>query len=287
MIPLHTPTRIGSTEVVLVDDLVISHIAPNLEQQLIPISSPDSDLPIYVERRQVEMLSEQHPSLPLYGVWQVMLASKRVPSNAGLYQVLTDHPSHPIRYLVREEDGAYSGWVTEDNLLDPAIGQKNSPEPVMLKSDMTDLHLPTQPIQTTCQQHAEQRQAWRQSLIFLGFILLAGAFAGVAADRVLHHRHTAHLEQAAILQDQVTALQDILRQLNQQGRIEAIDQTRQLEHLILLARHTQSVEVPQRSLLSDTPMHAIIRAPRAPETPPGLPIHSATHQADASLHVRW
>ncbi len=287
MIPLHTPTRIGPIDVVLVDDLVLSHIAPNLENQLMSITSPDSELPLYVERSQVETLSEQHPHLPLYGLWQVMLASQCIPSDTGLYQIRTNHPSHPKRYLMREENGAYSGWVTEDSLIDTAMAQQDAPEPVTLELEMAALRLPSQPIQTLRQQHAQQRRAWRQSMMLLGFIVLTGTFAGVAADRVLHHRHTAHLNQATALQEQAAALQGTLQQLNRQGRIEVFEQSRQLEQLILLARHTQSVEVPQTSLLSAERMHAIIRAPRAPEAPPGIPIHSAIHQPDASLHVRW
>jgi len=286
MIPMHSPIRIDGVEIVLIDDLVISHLTQNLESHLMPIESLDDELPLYVERRQIDALSEMHPGLPIYGLWQVFIASERVPQEAGLYQSCTDLEPHPTRYLMRESDGAYSGRLTGDTLLDLSSPHSKNSEPVALSEEIESLRLPEQPIQTLQQQHNQRLQVRHRNLMLMGFMLLTSIFAGFAADRILHHQHTQQLQLATLLKEQNQALQNSLRQLNAQGRIEVIDQSRRLQQLMILAHHAQPIELPPTSLLADEQMNAIIRAP-SPVVPLGLPVHTHTIQPDASLHISW
>ena len=156
MIPLHAPARIGSREVLLVDDLVLTHVTDNLAARLLPIATSDASLPLYVERQHVDALAELHPELPLYGLWQTLIATGRVPQRPGLYQIATDDTPHQGRYLVREEDGAYSGRLTQDAMLDAFAPDPASVRPEVLDANPNTLRLPAQPIQTLQARRAQQ-----------------------------------------------------------------------------------------------------------------------------------
>ena len=54
MIPLDRPTRIGSRQVILVDDLVLTHLTGALAERLMAVASDDPELPLYVEQESVD-----------------------------------------------------------------------------------------------------------------------------------------------------------------------------------------------------------------------------------------
>lgn len=289
MIPLERPVRIGPREVVLVDDLVLTHLSGPLSERLMPIASEDVNLPLYVEQEQADTLSELHPGLPLYGLWQVLIASGLIPAEPGLYQVTTASSPHGGRYLLRESGGAYSGRITNETLLDAFAPAQAASEPVLIDPAPESLQLPPQPIQTLRHRQAQRARARLQTLTLAGLMALGSAFAGTAADRILNHRHAQKVQQAERLREQTIQLQQDLARLETSGRIEPIDQSRRLNQLLILSRHFQPVELPQTSVLAAPTLSAIVHplGPFPPTAPAGLPARRVSHQPDGSLHIVW
>ncbi len=289
MIPLHAPVRIDSRNVLLVDDLVLTHLDDALAARLIPIATDDADLPLYVEQQQVDTLAELHPGLPLYGLWQTLIASGRVPKRAGLYQIATDDSPHQGRYLVREADGAYSGRLTQDAMLDAFAPDQPVQRPEALNANPNTLRLPAQPVQTLQARREKHARSRRQALTVTGLAVLASLLLGAIADRILHYRYAQQLHEAAQLAQQISRLQQELRNLNAGARIEPVDQSHRLDQLLILSRHGRSLEIPQTSVLGTAPMQAIIR-PRAalpPSMPQGLAVQHALRRPDGSLQLVW
>ena len=289
MISLERPVRVGPREVVLVDDLVLTHLSGPLAERLMPIDSEDADLPLYVEREQADALAELHPGLPLYGLWQVLIASGLVPMEPGLYQTATDSSPHQGRYLLRELDGAYSGQVVNEVFLDAFAFDESTPTPTLIDPAPDRLRLPPRPIQTLHHRQAQKARTRLQTLASVGLMALGSAFVGTAADRILSHQHAQKVQRAENLQQQIVQLRRDLARLETGGRIEPIDQSRRLDQLLVLSRHFQPVEFPQTSVLDAPTLRAIIRPlgllPSA--VPAGLPAHRITRQPDGSLHVVW
>ena len=287
MIPLDRPIRIDSREVVLVDDLVLTPPAGALAERLVEIDSEDPGLPLYVEQQQVDTLSELHPGLPLYGLWQTLIASGLVPQ-PGLYQVDTDSSPHPGRYLLRETNGAYSGRIVDEILLDAFAPDKTTCTPVALDPSLDSLRLPARPIQTLRHRQDQKVRARLQALVLAGIMALVSAFAGTAADRLLNHRHAQKQQQAEHLRRQTAQLQQELMQLGAGGRIEPIDQSLRLNQLLILSRHFQPVELPQTSVLSVSGLTATIHPTTLPPVVPrGLPVRQNVPQPNGSLHISW
>lgn len=289
MLPLERPVRIGPCEAVLVDDLVLTHLPAPLAERLMPIASGDADLPLYVEQEQADVLSDLHPGLPLYGLWQVLVASGLVPSEAGLYRVATDSSPHEGRYLLREPDGACSGRIANEAFLGASAPDEATPEPVPIEPVPARLRLPSQPIQTLRHRQAQKTRARLRTLTLTGFMALGSAFAGTAADRILDHRHAQKVQQAERLREQTVQLQQDLARLETGGRIEPIDQSRRLDQLLILSRHFQPVELPRASVLAAPALSAIVHplGPLLPMVPAGLPARRITHQPDGSLRLAW
>ncbi|MCY4610780.1 MAG: hypothetical protein OXC38_03640 [Gammaproteobacteria bacterium] len=289
MLPLERPVRIGPREAVLVDDLVLTHLSGPLSERLMPIASEDASLPLYVEQEQADTLSELHPGLPLYGLWQVLIASGLVPAEPGLYEVTTDSSPHEGRYLLRESDGACSGRIANETLLDAFTPDQATSKPVLIDPRPERLRLPSQPIQTLRHRQAQRARARLQTLTLVGLMALGSAFLGTAADRILNHRHAQKVQQAERLREQTLQLQQDLARLETSGRIEPIDQSRRLNQLLILSRHFQPVELPQTSVLAAPTLSAIIHplGPLPPAAPAGLPARRLSHQPDGSLRIAW
>ena len=289
MIPLECPVQIGPREVILMDDLVLTHLSGPLAERVMPIASEDADLPLYVEQEQADALSELHPGLPLYGLWQVLVASRLVPPEPGLYQVATDSSPHEGRYLLRDSDGAYSGQITNETRLDVFAPGEAAPRSILIDPAHEHLHLPPQPIQTLRHRQAHKARARIQTLTLAGLMALISVFAGTAADRILSHRHAQKVQQAERLREQTVQLQQDLTRLESSGRIEPIDQSHRLDQLLLLSRHFQPVEFPQTSVLTAPTLSAIIHPLGflPPTVPAGLPARRITHQPDGSLRIVW
>ncbi len=289
MIPLDRPTRIGAHPVILVDDLVLTQLTSTLADRLMSIASGDPELPLYVEQETVDALSELYPGLPLYGLWQVLIASGLVPQTPGLYQVATDTEPHGGRYLLRETGNACSGRIAGETLLDAFALTDTSPEPIWIDPMPESLHLPAQPIQTLRYRQAQRACARLRALAGAGIILLGSAFAGTAADHILGHRHAQKVQQAERLREQTVQLQQDLARLEAGGRIEPIDQSQRLDQLLILSRDVQPIELPQASVLA-APTLTVIVHPLGPlpATPPaGLTTRQITHQPDGSLRIVW
>ncbi len=289
MLPLERPVRIGLREVVLVDDLVLTHLSDPLSERLMPIASEDVSLPLYVEKEQADTLSELHPGLPLYGLWQVLIASGLIPAEPGLYQVTTDSSPHEGRYLLRESGSAYSGRIANETLLDAFAPTQAASEPVPIDPMPERLRLPSQPIQTLRHRQAQRARARLQTLTLAGLMALGSAFAGTAADRILSHRHAQKVQQAERLREQTIQLQQDLARLETSGRIEPIDQSRRLDQLLILSRHFQPVELPKTSVLAAPTLSAIVHplGSLPPTAPAGLPARRISHQPDGSLRIAW
>ena len=289
MLPLECPVRIGAREVVLVDDLVATHLSGPLAERLMPIASEDADLPLHVEQEQADALSELHPGLPLYGLWQVLIASGLVPPEPGLYRVVTGSPPHEGRYLLREPGSACSGRIADEAPLDAFALDEAASEPVLIDPTPERLRLPSRPIQTLRHRRAQKARARLQTLTLAGFMALGSAFVGTAADRILNHRHAQKVQQAEHLREQTVQLQQDLARLETGGRIEPIDQSRRLDQLLILSRHFQPVDLPQTSVLAAPTLSAVVHplGPLPPTAPAGLPARRITHQPDGSLRIVW
>lgn len=289
MFPLDRPTRIGPHQVILVDDLVMTHLTGTLAERLMPISSGDPDLPLYVEQESVDALSELHPDLPLYGLWQILIASGCIPDKPGLYQVATDTEPHGGRYLLRETGHACSGRITGETPLDAFALADAVPEPIWIDPMPDALRLPPQPIQTLRYRRDQKVRSRLRSLTVAGIMVLGSAFAGTAADRILDHRHAQKAQQAERLREQTVQLQSELARLEAGGRIEPIDQSRRLDQLLVLSWNAQPIELPQASVLAAPTLTAIVYPLDAlPPTPPaGLATRQITHQPDGSLRIVW
>ena len=289
MLPLERPVRIGPREVVLVDDLVLTHLSGPLAERLMPIASEDADLPLYVEQEQADALSELHPGLPLYGLWQVLIASGLIPAEPGLYQITTDSSPHEGRYLLRESGGAYSGRIANETPLDAFLPDEATSEPVLIDPMPEHLHLPPQPIQTLRHRQTQKARARLRTLTLAGLMALGSAFVGTATDRILSHRHAQKAQQAELLQERTFQLQQDLTRLETSGRIEPIDQSHRLDQLLILSRHFQPVELPRTSVLAAPMLSAIVHplGLLPPTEPAGLPARQISHQPDGSLRIAW
>lgn len=289
MIPLDRPIRIGSRQVILVDDLVLTHLTGALAERLMAVASDDPELPLYVEQESVDALSELYPGLPLYGLWQVLIASGLIPKKPGLYQVATDTEPHGGRYLLRETGNACSGRITGETLLDAFALTDIAPEPIWIDPAPEILNLPPQPIQTLRYRRAQKARARLRALTAAAIMVLGSAFAGTAADHILSHRHAQKVQQAERLREQTVRLQQDLARLETGGRIEPIDQSRRLDQLLVLSWSFQPIELPQASVLAASTLTAIVYPlDTLPPTPPaGLMARQITHQPDGSLRIVW
>lgn len=289
MIPLERPIRIGSREVILMDDLVLTQPSGPLAERLMPIASEDENLPLYVEQGQADALSELHPGLPLYGLWQVLITSGLVPAKPGLYQIATDSPPHDGRYLLRDSDGAYNGQVMNEKPLDAFAPDEAAPKPIWIDPAPERLRLPAQPVQTLRHRRAQKARARLRLLTLAGLMALGSAFVGTAADHILSHRHAQKVQQAERLKEQSIQLQQDLARLETSGRIEPIDQSRRLDQLLLLSWHFQPVELPQTSVLAAPTLSAIVHplGLLPPTVPAGIPARRITHQPNGSLRIAW
>ena len=289
MIPLEHPIQIGTRKVILVDDLALAHLASPLAERLMTITPDDAEIPLYVEQQQVDTLSELYPGLPLYGLWQILIASGQVPAKPGLYRVVTDSSPHPGRYLLRETGSTYSGRVTNETLMDTFAPNEALDNPILINPEPETLRLPPQPIQTLRHRQAQKNRARLQTLTLAGLMVLVSAFTGTAVDRILSHRHTQKMQQAEYLQQQTEQLQQDLVRLGAGGRIEPIDQSQRLNQLLILSRHFQPADLPQTSALAAPTLAAAIPPSTTlpPVVPAGLPIQQITHLPDGSLRIVW
>ena len=289
MIPLYTPIQIEQQPAMLVDDLVLMPEADGAPPTLMSIASDQTRLPLFVERSQVDALAEAHEELPLYGLWQTLIASGRIPDKPGRYQVHTNHQPHPGRYLVQDADGAYSGWMRDDVFLDLFPFDELTQEVVELNCDPTTLRLPSEPIHTLSHRlHATARQR-RQTLITLGVVALTSTLLGLATNQALHQRHLDQLDQMTQLHQRMGQVRQDLHQLSAEGRINPIDQSQQLDRLLILSSDPQSITLPNTSLLEAHELSATVHAPHPsiPPTVPGLEVQHITRQPDGSIQFTW
>ena len=289
MLPLHRPARFGGQQAVLVDDLVLAQVPEALAPRLAAIPSAAEDLPLYVDQDRVDRLAAEHPSLPLYGLWQTLIAAGRVPAAPGRYRVEVDAQPAGGRYVLRGGDGAHSGWLAAGARGDVFPDAADADECRPLDSDPAALTLPARPIQTRQHRLNQRAQARRQTLTALGLLAGGCLFLGAAADRVLEYRHQQRLASADIVRTQVRELQERLHRLGAGGRIEPFRQSRPLDRLLLLARHPGPIEIPPTVLDGDRPRTAVLHGafllPAAP--PAGLPLRRLAPRPDGSLRVAW
>lgn len=289
MLSLDRPTQVGSHQVILVDDLVLTHLTGALAERLMAVASDDPELPLYVEQESVDALSELYPGLPLYGLWQVLIVSGLIPDRPGLYQVATDNEPYGGRYLLREAGNACSGRIAGETLLDAFALTDTAPEPIWIDPAPEVLRLPSQPIQTLRYRRAQKVRTRLRALTVAGIMVLGSAFAGTAADHILSQHHAQKVQQAERLHEQNLQVQQDLARLEAGGRIEPIDQSRRLDQLLILSWNSQPIELPQTSVLSAQTLAAIVYPLEAlPPTPPaGLTARQITHQPDGSLRIVW
>ena len=287
MLPLHRPTRIGGRQVVLVDDLVLTRPPAALAPRLAAIPGAAGDLPLYVDPERVDRLAAEHPALPLYGLWQTLLAAGRVPAEPGRYRAAVDARPEGARCLRRDGDGARSGWLGAGGRGDVFEDGADAPEWRDLDCDPAGLTLPAQPIQTRQHRLNQRAQARRRTLAGLGLLAGGCLFLGAAADRVLEYRHQQRLAAAGAVQAQVRALQERLHRLGAGGRIEPFRQERPLDRLLLLARHPGPIEIPPTMLGGGGPRVAVLHGvpPLPPAPPAGL--RRLPSRPDGSLRVAW
>ena len=289
MLPLHRPARFGGQLAVLVDDLVLTQVPAVLAARLAAVPGAAAELPLYVDQDRIDRLAAAHPALPLYGLWQTLLAAGRVPAAPGRYRAEVDAPPAGARYLQRDADGAHSGWLgigAGDALFDDAAA---AGECRTLDCDPAGLTLPARPIQTRQHRLNQRARARRRTLASLGLLAGGCLFLGAAADRVLEYRHQQRLAAADAARAQVRELQQRLHRLGAGVRIEPFRQTQPLDRLLLLARHPGPVEIPPTALAGDAPRTAVLRGDRAlPLVPPaGLPQQHPAPRPDGSLRVAW
>ncbi len=289
MIQLERPAQIGPREAILMDDLALTDLSGSLAERLAPIDSEDPSLPLYVDQEQADALSELHPGLPLYGLWQTLISSGLVPEDPGLYHVVTDSSPREGRYLLREPDGAYSGHVANEIPLDAFAPDEPALKPILIRPEPERLRLPPRPIQTLRQRQTQKSRARLHTLALAGVMALGSALLGAVADQVLSHRHARKAQQAESLLQRTAQLRRELARLETGGRIEPIDQSRRLDQLLILSQHFQPVELPRISMLDAPTLSAVVRPLGLipPATPAGLPARRITHRPDGSLRVVW
>ena len=289
MLPLHRPARFGGQQAVLVDDLVLTQVPEALAARLAAIPSAAGELPLYVDQDRIDRLAAEHPALPLYGLWQTLIAAGRVPAAPGRYRAAVDAQPAGARYLHRGGDGAHSGWLGGGARGDVFADAAAADECRELDCDPAGLALPARPIQTRQHRLNQRAQARRRTLTALGLLAGGCLFLGAAADRVLEYRHQQRLASADISRAQVRELQERLRRLGDGGRIEPFRQTRPLDRLLLLARHPGPVEIPLTLLGGDGPRVAVLGGVRSlpPAPPAGLPFRRLAPRPDGSLRVAW
>ena len=289
MLPLHRPTRIGGRQAVLVDDLVLTQVPELLAPRLAAIPGGAEDLPLYVDQDRVDRLAAAHPALPLYGLWQTLIAAGRVPAAPGRYRAAVDAQPAGARWLCRGGDGAHSGWLGGDARGDLFPDGAAAAACEELDCDPAGLTLPARPIQTRQLRLNQRAQARRRALTALGLLAGGCLFLGAAADRVLEYRHQQRLAAADLVRVQVRELQERLHRLGAGGRIEPFRQQRALDRLLLLARHPGPVEIPLTALGAGGPRLAVLHGvpPLPPALPAGLAPRRLPPRPDGSLRVAW
>ena len=182
MLPLHRPARFGGQQAVPGRRPGADAGAGGPSPRGWPRSrAPPGSCPLYVDQDRIDRLAAAHPALPLYGLWQTLIAAGRVPATPGRYRAEVDAQPAGARYLHRDGDGAHSGWLGGGARGDVFADAADADGCRELDCDPAGLALPAQPIQTRQHRLNQRSEARRRTLTALG--LLAGAACSSARPR--------------------------------------------------------------------------------------------------------
>lgn len=286
MLSLHRPIDIAGQTVVLLDDLALSGASEKLRAGLLPIPCADPDLSLYTAREPVEKMASSYPSVPLYGLWQVLIASGQVPKAPSRCRIDLDTPPGGSRYLVREGDSARSGWIVDEGLEDVAGQPADLASFPRIEYPLGQLRLPETPIRSHQHLLQQQRQARRRALLILAPALSGCLLLGLSADHLLHLYHTDVQERLTL---RIEALGNERERLNAWTRIRALDQSHRLDSLMRLARYPLPFEIPATSLQEEEGIPTLLRGTEhlPPFLPIGLRIRQQAPQPDGSVRILW
>lgn len=268
-----TIVNLGRSRVVLISDDIGTDVPPRGVQKPLRVQALGEGRFIWVSEDAVKRAREKNPSLPIYGLWQVLATNRKLTGDDTFYGYEISETQWAYAHVVRgraESSGRAVGpeivalgiRKTDVILVDPAFGDALTgcvPPPFAARL----------PAEIQAEQQGKDK---RRKLI--GFGAVAAAVAGlVAIDMVHSATHSARVAQRAALDAQIATLQEALtvaktnisplQDADRRRQIVLLDRLLQLTVYAELDKQEQEVTLWQASTV-DLNVSGYIPAPTFP-----------------------
>lgn len=172
------PVQIGGQEAIVINDVVgnITAATQDISMYVQTFRGTDDTPSIFTYQQDVRDLRENHPSTPVFGIWQLAFANKLIDWEYDAYVIETDRNTGPIIYR-ENRSGLIDEAVVTGQMNDgycAAIAGLPEDRIKILKVDLDTLTLPQEAIRTVEEIRKDKDIAKRKNQLHG-----ATAFAGV------------------------------------------------------------------------------------------------------------
>lgn len=260
MIPLQTPIRVGTKQIVLLEDF-IDDVPPDAAGsiELCPANRYGKHAPIWMRESDLIEMRKRHPGVPVYGIWHLLLANKIVDGSKPSHEamsgfrvdielnggsafviLLSDGKSWSRSSLSLSESALFSIGVSQDALetLEVAISG--------IKLNAAAAELPME------RAKAEASQSSRAKAI-IGVIMLASLSSGYLLHLSLTGIQKGRQAKVEELTSQAAALNSEADSIRQQADTRAPEIKAQLS--TAAARSTEVAFLAKNPAMPATPLN--------------------------------
>lgn len=202
------PSIIGRRQVVLMMDRV-SESSPSGETALLLEGPASTRHSLWLEdEAQLEALSKEHPSLPIYGVWQTLLYNKAVDLSQDLHVFYTDESKNDGAWLfVINGVAVASGPVAAGtSLFSERYGFDLENAFDLSETDLSRLKLPEVMAEPLAVRRTEIKKAERRVWILTAAVAAGIAVVAVIGDITLDQLAKSRAKQAAQMKKQAESI---------------------------------------------------------------------------------
>lgn len=226
MISISQEVTVGKKSCVFIRDVMGSALSDKYTKQA------QSGQNVWYEEEVLVQVQEVHKGLPVYGLWQTLLASSLI-DNEEVLQVVYTSANRKNGYYLFNNDGKYqTGTIFNGDIqsmpsaaVEQGLTLADAKE---IDAALDTLTLPDSPLLTIRERRmamqAEKKAAQQRNFLAVGLV----AVAAIAADTGLGYLHSQHMEEFQFKNVTLQSKESELKQLTQRKLVRHPDQTQTL-----------------------------------------------------------
>lgn len=190
---------------------------------------------VWYEEEVLVQVQEAHNSIPVYGLWQTIIASELIDQEETLQVVFTTENRKSGYYLFISDGKYQTGTIFQGEMQSvPSAAVEQGltlADAVEIDIDLSNLNLPDSPLLTIKErrlaQQAEKKAGQQRNILAIGLVVIAA----IAADSGLGYLHGEHMEEFDMKNAALQAKEDELKRLTQKKLVRHPDQTQTLNRI--------------------------------------------------------